>query len=71
MHRDHAVAERLGRDQVEATIARQSVLIHGGAVARDHGVDEEPVLIDQAESIELCRKFAAPGPPPSFGPDAL
>src|SRR6476646_5260373 len=56
---DRAVAERLRRDQVEASRARQSALVQGGTVAGNPGVDKELVLVAQIQLVQRCCKFAA------------
>src|ERR1051325_2017970 len=59
MHGDRAAAERLRRDQLEASRAGQSALVQGRAVAGDPGVDEELVLVDQIQPVQPGRELAA------------
>jgi hypothetical protein len=42
VHGDGAAAERLRRDQLEPSRARQPALVQGRAVAGDPAMDEEP-----------------------------
>src|SRR5699024_2536997 len=59
VHGDSAIAERLRRDQIEASGAGQPALVQGGAMTADHRMDEEHVLVDQVQSVQLGRKRAA------------
>ena len=59
MHGDRAAAERLRRDQLEPSRARQPALVQSRAVADDPGVDEELVLVDQIQPVQLGRELAA------------
>jgi hypothetical protein len=51
VHGDRAALERLRRDQLEPSRARQTTLVQGRAVADDPGVDEELVLVDQIQPV--------------------
>src|SRR6185295_5024302 len=59
VHGDRAAAERLRRDQLEASRAGQPALVESRAVAGDPGVDEELVLVDQIQPVQLGRELAA------------
>ena len=58
MHGNNADAERLRRNQLELSRARQAALVQSGAVADDPGVNEELVLVDQIHPIQLSRELA-------------
>ena len=60
MHGNRTVAERRRRDQIEPARAGQTALVQGRAVACNPGVDEEPVLVDEAQPVQLGRERAAP-----------
>src|SRR3954471_9291178 len=59
MYGDGAAAERRGRDQLERSRAGQPAREEGWAVARDPGVDEEIVLVDEIQPVQLGRELAA------------
>src|SRR3954453_8268453 len=61
-----AVAERLPRKQLEPARAGQPALVQRGAVAGDHGMDEQLVLVDQVKAVELGRELAASQENPSW-----
>lgn len=48
---DRAVLERVRREQLEPSRARQSALVQGRTVAGDPGMDEEFVLVDQVQRV--------------------
>jgi hypothetical protein len=56
---DHAIAERLRRDQFKLSGFGQPALIQRRSVAGDPGVDEQSVFVDQIQSVQLIRELAA------------
>ena len=65
VHGDRTATERLRRDQLETSRAGQSALVQSRAVARDPGVDEQPVFVDQIQPVQFGGELstaAAVGP---------
>ena len=59
VHGHRAATQGLRRDQFEPSRAGPPALEQGRAVARNPGVDQELVLVDQIQPLQLCGELAA------------